>query len=284
MNKLALVDMKAKEQQLLQQKLCELGSHFADPVWRENLNDVIANIALVHSEFNENIHGVCEVIKKIDSYLTSQSTVGKEVQEEPHNHVGQEGGNPPGLPSIHHVYINDPKTTIIGGPINTQFYTTEIGTLEAKITKLEDNIKELKEKESQEEAKGHAKAVQALEKKIELNEAKLNKLEETVQKDKSEIEKLEQTPEQPAEAPIGIDETKEDKPSLEDVINEIKKVKEDMKNTKEELDELNKQLKEEENKEDPNEEEIEKIKKSIAEFKQKIKEDKVELKRLKRFR
>jgi hypothetical protein len=69
MNKLAIIDVRLREQKLLEQKLTELGSHYAEPIWRDHLNDVIANIVTEHSEFDTNIHGVCEVIRKIDNFV-----------------------------------------------------------------------------------------------------------------------------------------------------------------------------------------------------------------------
>jgi hypothetical protein len=254
MNRLAFIDVKIKEQQLLDKKLNELGDNFADPVWRENLDLVISNIVTVQSEFDEHIYGVCEVIKRIDSFVTSQNnnTISSTV---PQGNNTQE--------YIHNKY---PVVDKFGNPYKIPQYQEDIDKIEVKIKKLENDIKDLKgdaAKTSSVEAQG----------KIKTDENTIKLLRETVEKDKNQIDILSKPTDasqpavtNPPAARVNDSEDDEDdsddgepqmiqkKEKKESVLDQLKELQGAIDNEKNELHELNKQLNGEEDDDDDEDE------------------------------
>ncbi len=78
-NKLGLIDLKLKEQKILEDEVSQVNSHPGDLnsnagnnlIWKERLEDIVNNVASVHSEFDVNLHGICDVIKKVDHFISS---------------------------------------------------------------------------------------------------------------------------------------------------------------------------------------------------------------------
>ena len=76
-NKLGLIDLKLKEQKIHQEQISQVKAHPGDLnsnagnniIWKERLEDVINNVASVHSEFDINLNGICDVIKKVDNFI-----------------------------------------------------------------------------------------------------------------------------------------------------------------------------------------------------------------------
>jgi hypothetical protein len=77
MDKLALLDLKLKEQKLLTQEIDgirqhpgNINSNLGDNLpWKERLEEIVDNSASVHSEFDVALYGMCEVIKRINFYV-----------------------------------------------------------------------------------------------------------------------------------------------------------------------------------------------------------------------
>ena len=105
-NKLGLIDLKLKEQKILEDEVSQVNSHPGDLnsnagnnlIWKERLEDIVNNVASVHSEFDVNLHGICDVIKKVDHFISSVD------------------------------YNVDPKTLRVPGP-DTQYYPQSMHVL-----------------------------------------------------------------------------------------------------------------------------------------------------------
>jgi hypothetical protein len=77
MDKLALLDLKLKEQKLLTQEIDGIRQHPGNInsnlgnnlPWKERLEEIVDNSASVHSEFDVALYGMCEVIKRINFYV-----------------------------------------------------------------------------------------------------------------------------------------------------------------------------------------------------------------------
>ena len=79
MDKLALMDLKLKEEKLIEEEVrgikahpgnisSNLGNNLA---WKERLEEIVNNAASVHSEFDSALYGICEVIKRINFFVTN---------------------------------------------------------------------------------------------------------------------------------------------------------------------------------------------------------------------
>ena len=77
MDKLALLDLKLKEQKLITQEIDGIRQHPGNInsnlgnnlPWKERLEEIVDNSASVHSEFDVALYGMCEVIKRINFYV-----------------------------------------------------------------------------------------------------------------------------------------------------------------------------------------------------------------------
>jgi hypothetical protein len=118
-NKLGLLDLKLKEQKVLEDEVSQVSSHPGDLnsnagnnlIWKERLEDIVNNVASVHSEFDVNLHGICDVIKKVDHFIDSVD------------------------------YKVDPKTLRVPGP-ETQYYPQSMYALSEspEVPHTENNI------------------------------------------------------------------------------------------------------------------------------------------------
>jgi hypothetical protein len=78
-NKLGFIDLKLKEQKIIEDEINQVNSHPGDLnsnignnlLWKERLEDIINNAASIHSEFDVDLHGICNVIKKVDNFIAS---------------------------------------------------------------------------------------------------------------------------------------------------------------------------------------------------------------------
>ena len=107
MDKLALLDLKLKEQHLLDQEIegvrlhgGNINSNLGDNLpWKERLEEIVTNAASVHSEFDVALYGMCEVIKRINFFVKNMqktyvnpSTINRaehETQYYPHDQIVQ---------------------------------------------------------------------------------------------------------------------------------------------------------------------------------------------------
>lgn len=107
MDKLALLDLKLKEQHLLDQEIegvrlhgGNINSNLGDNMpWKDRLEEIVTNAASVHSEFDVALYGMCEVIKRINFFVKNMqktyvnpSTLNRaehETQYYPHDQIVQ---------------------------------------------------------------------------------------------------------------------------------------------------------------------------------------------------
>jgi hypothetical protein len=86
MQKLALLDLKLKEQKLIDDEIKGIKSHPGNinsnlgdnQQWKERMDDIVRNAASVHSEFDVSLNGITEVIKRINSFLSHASKTYKD--------------------------------------------------------------------------------------------------------------------------------------------------------------------------------------------------------------
>jgi len=82
-NQVALLDLKMKEQALIDEQVAQVQNHpgnvnsnLGDNLpFREKLERIVEISASVHGEFDVALNGVCSVIKKIDNYISSMKNI-----------------------------------------------------------------------------------------------------------------------------------------------------------------------------------------------------------------
>jgi hypothetical protein len=82
-NQVALLDLKMKEQALIDEQVAQVQNHpgnissnLGDNLpWKEKLERIVDVSASIHGEFDVALNGVCNVIKKIDTYITSMKSI-----------------------------------------------------------------------------------------------------------------------------------------------------------------------------------------------------------------
>merc|ERR1712004_841796 len=82
-NQVALLDLKMKEQALIDEQVSQVQVHPGNVnsnlggnlPFREKLERIVEVSASVHGEFDVALNGVCSVIKKIDNYISSMKSI-----------------------------------------------------------------------------------------------------------------------------------------------------------------------------------------------------------------
>jgi hypothetical protein len=261
MNKLGLIDVKVKEQKLLETKLTELGSHYADPEWRNNLNEVISYVVTEHSEFDENIHGVCKVIDNIKNFLKSQTTVSLPVGQVADNSHGHPSAveSPRFAENIHNpilsnvvqqnsVHVNG-GTMFMGQNLTIQYTKIEkaVKAEKKKLEKLQKKEEALEKKETtlekrKTESKGDSEEFEKVEKSIEEVDKMIEKTEKVIEKNEKKLKDIEKM--EAVKMKETVNESNEGEKDVEDPAPEPERKKDPV----EEIKSIHNQIKEEEEK------------------------------------
>jgi hypothetical protein len=112
-NQVALLDLKMKEQALIDDQVTQVQNHAGNVSsnlgdnlpWREKLENIVENSASIHGEFDVALNGICNVIKKIDNYISSMRNI--------HADSRTIRSSPPETqyyPDTHRIHVNEAVT------------------------------------------------------------------------------------------------------------------------------------------------------------------------------
>jgi len=156
-NQVALLDLKMKEQALIDEQVSQVQVHPGNVnsnlggnlPFREKLERIVEVSASVHGEFDVALNGVCNVIKKIDNYISSMKNIRIDARR-----IKGAPAETQYYPDSHGIHVNEvvtnPQVHGVGNVMENAVKGAKFGAHKAKKIKGKKNQKKKKHHDEEE--------------------------------------------------------------------------------------------------------------------------------------